>query len=132
MEEMTRSPCNPSSLQTFLLWEEMEWEVTGDAELKTLEDTMFCSQSQHHPVLLPTPMSYHAAKEACFKLGGGTIAEPASVDGVSIGESCRFIWTPYTDAETEGTFVNDYTGELVTLVGLVRLFLFKMFYIKFQ
>ena len=113
MEEMTRSPCLPSSLQTFLLWEEMEWEVTGEAELKTLEDAMFCSQSQHHPVLLPTPMSYHAAKDACFKLGEGTIATPASVHGLSIGETCRFIWTPYTDAESEGTFVNDYTGKIV-------------------
>ena len=113
VEEMTRSPCLPSSLQTFLLWEQMDWEVSGEAELETLQDSMFCSERPNHPVLLPTPMSYQAAKDACFKLGGGTIAEPASVDGVSIGETCRFIWTPYTDAETEGTFVNDYTGEVV-------------------
>ena len=132
MEEMMRSPCLPSDLKTFLLWEEMEWEVTGEAELRPLPDTMFCSQSQHHPVLLPTVMMYHAAKDACFKLGEGTIAEPASTNRLSIGETCRFIWTPYTDAESEGTFVNDYTGELVTLVGPVRLFLLKMFYIKFQ
>ena len=132
VEKMTRSPCLPSSLQTFLLWEQMDWEVSGEAELRTLQDSMFCSERHHHPVLLPTPMSYQTAKDACFKLGEGTIAEPASTNRLSIGETCRFIWTPYTDAESEGTFVNDYTGELVTLVGLVRLFLFKMFYIKFQ
>ena len=113
MEEMTRSPCLPSGLQTFLLWEEMEWELTGEAELKTLADSMFCSQSQHHPVLLPAPMMYRAAKEACFKLGEGTIAEPAAIRGLSIGETCRYIWTPYTDAESEGNFVNDYTGKEV-------------------
>ena len=113
MEEMTRSPCLPSSLQTFLLWEEMEWEVRGEVEEKTVEDRMFCSESQHYPVLLPSPGSYQAAKDACFKLGEGTIAEPATSERLSIGEDCRFIWTPYTDAEVEGTFVNDYTGEVV-------------------
>ena len=113
MEEMTRSPCLPSSLETFLLWEEMEWEVTGEAELKTIPDTMFCSESDHHPILLPSPMSYRAGKEACFKLGEGTIAEPASVEGLGIRGTCRFIWTPYTDTELEGTFVNDNTGQIV-------------------
>ena len=115
MEEMTRSPCLPSDLTTFLLWEEMEWEVRGEAELTPLTDTIICSESQHRPVLLPTPLSYHAAKAACFKLGEGTIAEPTASISIleSIGETCRYIWTPYTDAETEGIFVNDYTGEIV-------------------
>ena len=115
MEEMTRSPCLPSNLQTFLLWEEMQWKITGEFEQETIPDTMFCSESQQNPVLLPTPMPYQAAKDACFKLGRGTISEPASTDRLStgIGETCRFIWTPYTDSETEGTFVNDYTGEVV-------------------
>ena len=120
MKEMTGSPCLPSSLQTFLLWEQMEWEVSGEAEVETMPDSMFCSEWPHHPVLLPTPMSYPAAKDACFKLGMGTIAEPASVDGLSIGETCRFIWTPYTDAEVEGTFVNDYTGAVVRCI--IRMF----------
>ena len=116
MKEMTGSPCLLSNLQTFLLWEQMEWEVGGEAEVETMPDSMFCSEWPHHPVLLPTPMSYPAAKDACFKLGKGTIAEPASVDGLSIGETCRFIWTPYTDAEVEGTFVNDYTGAVVRCI----------------
>ena len=112
MEEMTRSPCLPSSLQTFLLWEEMQWRVTGEAELTPLTETIICSESQHHPVLLPTPLSYHAAKAACFKLGEGTIAEPTASILESIGETCRYIWTPYTDAQTEGIFVNENTGKV--------------------
>ena len=114
MEEMTRSPCLHSNTETFLAWEEMEWEVNSGVELRTVEDKLFCSDvSQHHPVLLPTPMSYQVAKEACFKLGEATIAEPDALEGLSIGEDCQFIWTPFTDEETEGTFVNDYTREVV-------------------
>ena len=114
LAELTRSPCLPSNSETFLLWEEMEWEVNSGVELRTIEDKMFCSDVSHqYPVILPTPMSYHAAKAACFKLGEATIAEPASLDGISIEETCPFTWTPYTDAETEGTFINDYTREVV-------------------
>ena len=73
MEEMTRSPCPPSSLQTILLWEEMQWKITGEFEQETIPDTIFCSESQHHPVLQPTSMS---------RCQGHLLH--------------RFIWTPYT------------------------------------
>ena len=115
MENMTSSPCASFNLQTFMLWEQMQWSLTEAVEVITVRDEKFCTASNKYNVMLPSSVTYEAAKDACFKLREGSITEPAvlELDSSILLTTCPYTWTPYTDTELENRFINEHTGEVV-------------------
>ena len=115
LESLTGSPCLHSYAETFMLWDEMEWNLTEDVATITLRDEDFCRDSNTFNVMLPVPMTYGEAKDSCLKLGKGSISEPAQLDSSVMLDPCPYTWTPYTDIAVENRFINEYTGQVARL-----------------
>ena len=111
---------------SLLSWEEMEWRLSGDSVLPVeVEREAVCSQSGDHLVLLPALLSYQEARSACAKLGEAAVGgprDPANLSNLTswYGRSvlsCTSVWTPFTDHQLEGSFVDDNTGDIMRQIS---------------
>ena len=120
---MSGSLCDSVDLEGSLLsWEEMEWEVSGDSVFPVeVEREEVCSQSGDHLILLPALLSYQEASSTCAKLGEAAVGgprDPANLSNLTSWYggsllSCSSVWTPYTDQDQEGIFINENTGDIM-------------------
>ena len=128
VQQLSRSLCdNDLDLEgSFLSWQEMEWAVSGGSVFPVeVEREEVCSQSGDHLVLLPALLSYQEARTACAKLGEATVGgprDPANLSNLTSWYggsvlSCSSVWTPYTDQDREGVFVNDNTGDVIRQIS---------------
>ena len=132
VEELSSSLCDSEGdLEgSILTWEEMEWRLSGDSVfLVEVEREEVCSQSGHHLILLPALLSYQEARSACAKLGEAALGgprDPASLSDLTswYGRSllsCSSVWTPYSDQQQEGVFINENTGDIMRQISSLTL-----------
>ena len=116
---LTTNLCD--SYGDFLALRDMEWKVEGKVEERLVEDDKVCKQPTTYRLLLTEDLGQEDAVATCDKLGHGAMVEAATkeeindvVDWVAETEGarkCSFLWTPFSDQEAEGTFVNIENGK---------------------
>ena len=112
--------CGPPG--DFLAWQDMDWNTSGDSLNITDEDEhTVCRPKDTYEIAFPSGLSQQEALTTCQKLGGGrmtTVDTPEELAAylqwftrLSPSQSCQSIWTPYSDADMEGEYVNIEDGE---------------------
>ena len=116
---LTEDLCNIQG--DFLPWDDMGWKVDGVvAELEVSAEKV-CRQKTSYSLLIVEPMGQQDAVATCSKLGHGRMVEAATeqeirevvswVEQRQGDKNCSFLWTPFSDQATEGTFVNIESGK---------------------
>ena len=70
-------------------------------------------------VPIPAEVSFHDGLKACQKLGLGRMTAHANAEDLKytldlfreIGSACKYTWTPFSDQDSEGNFLNIFTGK---------------------
>lgn len=94
--------CNEPSQETYISWNEMEFECKGVVENKILRNEEICGQNKQENVLLPKPITFHEAKKSCQLIRNATITEYMNMEDFQYIEhfsqynQCQQIWTPYS------------------------------------
>ena len=121
VEKMSANPCQFSASGDFMAWSDVAWEKTGDnVREMEMEDKTVCDKNKTVNVPLAGKMKWHDAKQTCEKLGHGNITETNNeiylltfVDWFETNKDCTDIWTPFTDEEDEGVYINSNNGNVV-------------------
>ena len=116
---LTNDLCNVQG--DFLSWDNLGWKVEGKVAEQELSNENVCRQKTSYSLLIAEPMGQLEAVATCAKLGHGRMVEAAReeeirqvvswVEGRQGDRNCSFLWTPFSDQATEGTFVNIETGK---------------------
>ena len=118
MRVLTKDLC--SSQGDFISWKNMIWRMHGNVDQVEVAEDEICRQAMTSRLLVTELMSQREALTTCAKMGHGIMEEAATKE--EIGElvswvkqrqgknKCATLWTPLTDEEKEGTFVNLNTG----------------------
>ena len=114
---MSRSPCQ-SWQATLLIWDPNDWKVTGSDWVLTEEfEDIFCNISDNYNLAIPTWSTIQESLDICkHKLNNSVI--PFEENHVSFlkyiewhanttGGTCVDIWTPFSDKQSEGVFINN-------------------------
>ena len=104
-----------------LAWHPGDWRVEGDRWL-LVEETgdNVCDQGESYTVAIPVEMTIHEAMNVCRKkLNNSTMPYQENqnslksftgwYDNITSG-ICKSVWTPFTDEENEGIFLNMNDG----------------------
>ena len=95
----------------------MEWTIEGSSvTVSEASSETICNMKKVHQLAVQLGMPQPAALETCKNLGHSHMtsinSEEEMVEFIwwfketSIEDMCKYIWTPFSDAETEGVFVN--------------------------
>ena len=99
----------------YLSWSDMVWTRTGDrVAVEEVAQETVCGRSGRYRLAVPVQMAHGQAVDTCHKMDGRmTVAEDLNQleDDLAwfdtkTGDDCNLIWTPITDDQTEGRFVN--------------------------
>ena len=114
MTTLTKNLC--SSQGDFLAWSNMKWRMEGNMEQLEMSEGEICDQPLTYRILVKEAMGQQEGLTACDKLGHGSMVEAANkeevdevvtwVEGRQGEDMCASLWTPLTDEQKEGTFVN--------------------------
>ena len=114
--DISSLPCKPG-LSTILPWNPNSWEIVGsDWSLTEEFEEIFCVPSDHYNLAIPLRITIKESMEICqHKLNNGII--PFQQDPElffkyvawhknTAGGRCPNIWTPLSDQNSEGVFLN--------------------------
>ena len=98
-------------------WEDTEWSFEGSRiNVSEASSETICNKKKVHRLAVPLGLPQSAALETCKKLSHSYMTSVNSEEEMvefiwwfketSIEDRCKYIWTPFSDAETEGVFVN--------------------------
>ena len=123
LKRQAEEPCSFSSKEAILSWQSMKWKITENVLQTTIHKHALCSETDYINLRLPFLWRKNSAKDFCRKLGDGTISEfsdPSNLSNLHMEEmygnrfsECEFFWTPYSDENEEGVFINENSGEVV-------------------
>ena len=113
---MSRSPCQ-SWPSTLLAWNPNNWRVNGSDWVFIEEfDDIFCKINDNYNLAIPTWSTIRESLDICkHKLKNSTIPIEEDRDLFlkyiewhvnTTGGTCVDIWTPFSDKESEGVFIN--------------------------
>ena len=101
IRELSSSLCHVSH-ETYLSWNEMDFECQGVVEILKLKDENVCGKDDKQNILLPKPIFFHEAKKSCQLLKNGTIVEYKSLEefkylkNFNYHDQCQQVWTPFS------------------------------------
>ena len=106
----------------FIAWQNMKWMQTGKhVEENEIEQNDLCSRNATLDVAFPIKQDQRDSVRTCQKLGHGSMTYKTSrtelttflawFEGAVPQDSCRHIWTPFSDAAKEGNFISLDNGE---------------------
>ena len=124
---VSRNPCfcnNSTNLESLSVeCISLSWNITGDVKTSLIDSDELCFDKTFANLRIPLLWKKNNALKFCSKFGNGEIYMPSHVQNLSslntnaiYGQyhtSCKEFWTPISDEEVEGVFVNEYTGELL-------------------
>ena len=123
LKRQAEKPCSFSSKEAILSWPSMQWKITENVSQTTIHKHTLCSVTDYINLRLPLLWRKSSAKDFCSKLGDGKISEfsdPSNLSNLHMEEmygnrfsECEFFWTPYSDENEEGVFINENSGEVV-------------------
>ena len=113
---LSRSPCHTWPV-TLLSWNPNNWKVNGYDWVLTEElEDIFCNISEKYNLAIQSTLTMQESLDICKnKLNNSVI--PFEEDHAlflkymkwhvnTTGGACFYIWTPFSDEQSEGTFVN--------------------------
>ena len=118
---MSLEPCSIEG--DLLAWTPEDWKVEGTRwELVEEAEDSVCHQRSMYAVAFPFTIDIHQAMDICKKKLNNSIM-PYQEDQASLevytswynnitGGLCTAVWTPFSDEEGEGTFINMNDGTL--------------------
>ena len=106
----------------YLAWENMTWTQTGKhIEEKEIEKGNLCLKSATFDVAIAEGQTQIDSAKTCRRLGHGSMTFANSenelvklvdwIKNASPEGRCRYIWTPFTDIDKEGHYVNMDTNK---------------------
>ena len=109
----------------FLAWQDMAWRNTGEGmRIKEVPEESICHPEDTYELAFPFRLSQPAALQVCHKLGPSTMSAATNQEeleaytewfkGVTPQGDCGYIWTPFSDEDTEGNYTNLDDGTLAT------------------
>ena len=95
------------------------WNLQGNIVAKDEDGWKVCNKNETYRVAIGAPMGWNQGIDLCKNLGSSTITElkdPLDMNyTLELFEktytSCTYIWTPLTDEENEGRYINAITGK---------------------
>ena len=123
LKRLAEKPCSFSSKEAILIWQSMKWKISENVSQTTIHKHTLCSETDFINLRLPLLWRKSSAKDFCSKLGDGKISEfsdPSNLSNLNMEEmygnrfsECEHFWTPYSDENEEGVFINENSGEVV-------------------
>ena len=123
LKRQAEEPCSFSSKEAILSWQSMKWKITENVLQTTMHKHTLCSVKDYINLRLPFLWRKDNAKDFCRKLGDGKVSEfndPSNLSNLNMDEmygnrysECENFWTPYSDENEEGVFVNENSEEVV-------------------
>ena len=121
---MSRSPCQ-SWPSTLLTWDPNNWSVTDSYWVLTEEfEDIFCEINDNYNLAIPKRSTVHESLDLCNqKLNNSIIPFLDDHDKFvkyinwhvsTTGGTCVDIWTPFSDKESEGVFINMNNNNITT------------------
>ena len=121
IREISANPCQlkVSKEIVFQSWTNMEWKIIEAKDEENYNFTEICSNSDTLTLRHPSLWIKEKAMDMCIKLDHGKLYDfPKSkaFSGLDTTNSdeCKYFWTPFTDEQKEGVFINENNGEEVT------------------
>ena len=116
LKNMSANPCLYAAHGDLLSWDDIAWESDGETvEQISIDEEEICIGEKFYNVPLPTLFNWNSAQHACSILGDGKISQIQNIREmeklVELSAPCIFRWTPYSDENEEGSFINIYDGE---------------------
>ena len=114
--DISASPCTPRAA-IFLPWNPENWKIVGPnwSMQEELNETM-CIPSDHYNLAIPVQITIDDAMHFCRNmLNNSIIPFPQDLEAfykytawheATTDDSCSSVWTPFSDENTEGTFLN--------------------------
>ena len=123
MESITRGGGEECGVQgDYLSWEQMEWSLYGLAVIESVEQIQPCQKDSSMNLYWAWFQSMRHCMQHCQKMGGRVppvrteeewrIVKEFIVETGILGY--QLVWMSVTDEETEGVWLDYYTGENVT------------------
>ena len=119
--DVSSVPCKLRQ-STILPWNPHNWKVVGsDWSLIEESDEIFCISSEHYNLAIPLKIAINESMDICRKLNNSIVPfyqDPeAFINYVAwhrstTGGICSYIWTPFSDQESEGSFLNMNNNEV--------------------
>ena len=100
------------------------WELHGNMVEEEEEGWKVCNKNETYRVAIGAPMGWNQGLDLCKNLGSSIMTElknPVDMNFTlglfeKIDTTCKYIWTPLTDEEEEGRYVNTITGKPSTFL----------------
>ena len=129
LKDLSGLPCN-SWQGAILTWDPKSWKVVGsDCSLTEDFDHVFCNIRDDYSLAITSKITFKESVDICkHKLNNSII--PAQEDrelflnyidwhNVTSGGVCPYIWTPFSDEQSEGSFINVNNDTETTLQSWV-------------
>ena len=115
---LSTSPCD-SWPNTLLPWDTKRWNISGPDWVLTEDfDDILCNLSDSYDIAIPSRLTMQDSLDICkHKMNNSIIPFDFEKDQILFlkyikwhvnitGGTCHFIWTPFSDEQSEGLFVN--------------------------
>ena len=119
--DVSAVPCKLRQ-STILPWNPNNWKVVGSAwSLIEESDEIFCVSSEHYNLAIPLKIAINESMDICRKLNNSIVPfyqDPEAFFNYVAwhnnitGGICSNIWTPFSDQESEGSFLNMNNNEV--------------------
>ena len=114
--KMSASPCKVRQ-ESLLAWNSQDWKIVGSHWLLTTENQeMICFPYELYNLAVPSKITLMESMDICKeKLNNGVIPHPENQSAFqnyvtwhrkTTGDSCPTVWTPLSDQNSEGVFLN--------------------------
>ena len=120
--KISDNPCYFPPEESLLTWSSMNWDIVGNVQQIDIAIKTLCLPNKYINLRLPFIWRKSTAIDICAKLGNGKITDfqdPSNLSNINMESiygkkylDCKYFWTPYTDENEEGVFVNENTGNI--------------------
>ena len=125
IRKISAAPCEQRN-KTILAWNPKDWKIVGsDWSLQEEFNETICIPNEHYNLAISTKMKIDVAMDICrkmlnkstipFQLDREALSKYVGWHKTTTNNSCSSIWTPFSDQNTEGTFLNMNDNTTVTI-----------------
>ena len=127
LKNLSSRPCDFED-GDYMSWQQMTWSISGPGVMKGSSSWSVCHEHQttETQLALPFGMTQPEALSVCQILGNGTMFSTFNQTKLEFflnrfnqttSGVCTYIWTPYSDEQEEGTFVDLLDGSLAESIA---------------
>ena len=119
VQELSQNLCDSTGT---IINEGTKWKLNGKVAELEEESWIICNKNLTYRLAIPSAMNWYESMDVCRKLSFGNVTEVKDWKDLNYVVSlfsnptavCEFIWTPYSDENDEGTYINARFGNLAS------------------